>query len=222
MNKHAFFAALAATVALCHSSSARADELKPGVELGLRAGYGLPLGNSAKDVKLKDGVGGKIPFILDVGYRINPALYAGVFAQYAIATPGEKIKDACDKASCSLSVMRFGINAHYHLMTSGSVLPWLGAGIGYEISSSKTEVDVPLLGKLETEASARGFEFLNLQGGADFSLSPALRVGPFLNFSLAQYSSSTVKVSGEEKSEDIKDTAMHQWLTFGIRGAFTL
>lgn len=207
----------AATIALTASTSARADDMKPGFEVGARVGYGIPLGDASKDNKMSDGISGKIPFILDVGYRINPALYVGAFGQYAIGLVSDKQKDACDKSDCSFSVIRLGANLHYHFMTTGTVLPWAGIGAGYEIASTSVSG-----GGLDASSTTKGFEFVNLQLGADFSVASGFRAGPFASFSLAQYSSATVKIGDKETSDDIKDKTMHQWLTFGVRGAFTL
>ena len=43
-------------------------------------------------------------------------------------------------------------------------------------------------------------------------------LGPFVSFSLGQYSS----YGFGDESEDMDETAMHQWLTIGARGSFSL
>ena len=48
---------------------------------------------------------------------------------------------------------------------------------------------------------------------------PNFALGPFLSFSLAEYSAGSV---GGGPSMDIANTAMHQWLQFGVRGLFSL
>jgi len=47
---------------------------------------------------------------------------------------------------------------------------------------------------------------------------PALGVGPFLSLSFGKYGSA----SQDGNSVDINQTAMHEWLTLGLRGAFRL
>ncbi len=63
-----------------------------------------------------------------------------------------------------------------------------------------------------------GWELLNLQGGVDFQVANAITVGPFLSFSLDQYSSSKFG----DTSTDIGSKALHEWITFGVKGTFGL
>lgn len=77
-------------------------------------------------------------------------------------------------------------------------------------------------GGQSADSSLKGFEFLNLQGGADFKLASAFSVGPFLSFSLGKFSTASTTVGGVETSGDITKTAMHEWLTIGAKGTFGL
>jgi hypothetical protein len=121
-------------------------------------------------------------------------------------------------ADCSASDLRFGVQGQYHLSPVETLDPWFGLGIGYESASMTAKA-----GGQEAKTSYSGLEFLNLQAGLDYKLSPAFGVGPFLSFSLGQYSSYDVTVPGMGKlSGSIPEKAMHEWLTIGVRGAFTL
>src|ERR1700687_2292393 len=89
--------AVAAGIAV--SSSALADN-RNAIELGLRAGYSAPLGDTTgpgtnafrvngstltttrPGASLSDAVSGRIPLWADAGARIGPNLYVGVFFQY--------------------------------------------------------------------------------------------------------------------------------------------
>jgi hypothetical protein len=95
-----------------------------GFEIGVRLGYGLPMGDLAKDAKLSDSVSGMLPIWLDIGYRINPNIFVGGYAQYGIAF----VKDCPDSASCSASSIRFGAQAHYHIIPDQTFDPWVGLG----------------------------------------------------------------------------------------------
>lgn len=207
-------ATVASASIMAVSQDAHADEaLHSGLELGLRTGYALPLGDALKDIKMKDGVSGKIPLQLDIGYRVMPQLYVGAFFEYGIMLQSSRIKDFCDaaKLDCSASTLRFGANVQYHFLTQGTILPWAGVGAGYEIFSGKTG---------DLKSSYSGLEFLNVQLGGDFLATSSLRIGPVVGFSLGQFSS---RKFGNE-SNDIPDEgkAFHQWLTLGIRGAYGL
>lgn len=180
------------------------------VKLGLRLGYGIPMGSLAEDADLSDQVSGMVPLWVDAGYMVTPNVMLGAYFQYGFGFAG----DACPTgADCSVSDIRFGVQGQYHISPGQSTQPWVGLGVGYEIASSTAEA-----GGLELSTSVKGFEFLNLQGGADFKVADAMVVGPFASFSLGQFSS----VSIEDESEDIEETAMHQWLVIGAKGTFSL
>jgi hypothetical protein len=192
--------AFAAVTAVAGSAAAE------GLELGARLGYGIPMGDAAKDSKLSDGVKSMIPIWIDAGYRIDENLFAGVYFQYGLV----QLKEDCPEGiDCSANNMRFGIQGQYHIMPAESFDPWLGLGIGYEMASAK-------FGDLETSTS--GFEFLNVQAGGDFAVAEGVGIGPFLSFSLGQYSKAKVG----DTSGDIEEKAMHQWLVLGVRGTFQL
>lgn len=182
--------------------------------LGLRLGYGIPMGDATKDNPLSDGTSGQIPIWLDVGYMVTRNIMVGAYGQYGIAF----VKDCPTGFSCSGSDIRIGLQGQYHISPAEKIDPWLGVGIGYEIASLKATA-----GSQEVSSTLKGMEYLNLQGGADFKVSPAFGIGPFLSFSLGQYGSATTKIPGlPDQSGDIPETAMHEWLTLGVRGAFNL
>lgn len=191
----------------------RADEsaLTPGVELGLRTGYSLPRGELQPEVRLKDAVSGQIPLIFDGGYRITPALYVGVLGQYGA---GFAAKDC---SGCTRRTYRIGVNAQYHFVTNGGLLPWAGVGAGYEfftLSDSPNEQN--------GWSRYHGFELANAQAGVDFTIWPGLRVGPFASFSMGWYSGITRKFLNQESSVDLDNNGAHYWLTLGARGVYAL
>lgn len=177
------------------------------IKLGLRVGYGLPMGEASKDNKMSDAVSGMIPIWLDLGYMVTPNIMVGLYAQYGLIMLDSKIKDACD--DCSASDIRIGLQAQYHLSPGESLNPWFGLGIGYEMFNLKTPSPT---GSGSVDANATGFEFANLQAGADFKVGDSMGVGPFASFSIGQYS----KVEGN----DIPEKSMHQWLVLGVKGTF--
>lgn len=190
-------------------SSAPPAEASTGPELGARVGYMIPLGSSVKDASLGDTVSGALPLMLDAGYRFLPQLYVGLYGQFAFAFLSDK---ACPGgASCSGNDLRFGVNVHYHFTSGQPWDVWVGAGAGYEILNYKISTQAG-----SADGSARGLELANLQLGFDYFVEPQVRVGPFVGFSFGQYSS----VSLNGSSGDVKDKALHEWLSFGVRGAF--
>jgi opacity protein-like surface antigen len=192
-----------------------------GLELGARLGYALPFGKVADMQKgnLSDGITGQVPLILDIGYRINPNFYVGGYGQFGY---GLVNSDSCPSASgvsCSAQSYRIGVNVHYHIMPDQAFDPWVGIGTGYEwlhVSESK--------GSDSAGATVRGFEIVNLQLGGDYHLARNATIGPFASFSIGQYSNASSSRNGTDVPGDtsIQNTALHEWLTLGVRGRFDL
>jgi hypothetical protein len=175
------------------------------IRLGLRLGYALPMGSVADGSKMSDLYSGQIPIWIDAGYMVTPNILVGLYGQYGFVS----VKNCPTGVSCSAHDLRFGVQGQYHIMPTQSADPWLGLGVGYESLSTSLSG-----GGLSVDGSVTGLEFLNLQGGADFKIADAFAVGPFLSFSLGEYSSAT--------GGSIDKKAMHEWLTFGVKGTFGL
>lgn len=137
---------------------------------------------------------------------VTPNIMVGLYGSYAFMMLASDLSDACDARSvdCSVSQLRFGVQGQYQLSPGQSINPWFGLGIGMEMLDSK-------VGDLKGGFS--GFEFANLQVGADFKATDSLGIGPFVGFSLGQYSSTT-----GDNGTDIEDKGLHQWLTIGVKG----
>jgi len=201
------------------STAPKAESKGPrGFELGARLGFGLGLGKIGGDgyETMSNTVGSQVPLIVDVGYRITPNLYVGAYGQYGF---GIVTSDKCKgDISCSAQSYRLGANVHYHFMPEGSFDPWIGAGTGFEwLHLSQSQ------GPASSSATLTGFEIVNFQVGGDYHLSPNASIGPFASFSLGQYGNlSADNGAGLTGSEEIKNTALHEWLTLGVKGTFDL
>lgn len=194
-----------------------------GFQLGLRSGYGIPLGSAfglppgqTGSTDLKDGIKGMIPIWADVGYRFDPNWYLGGFFQFGIGLLPSN-SGCTGGVSCSENDLRFGLNIHYHFLPAESLDPWVGVGAGYEILNIKVSQ-----GGSNLSTSLRGFEFGNLQLGLDFKLGPTFAIGPFAAFTIAQYSEGSATVGGTTQSASIDNKKIHEWLVFGLRGVFNL
>jgi len=221
--------ALVASAVVLSGNTARADATPTGIEVGLRAGYAIPLGDAVgapsggQSTSLSNAFSGMIPIQVDAGYRFTPNMMVGAFFQYGIgmiATGNGSLGAACNQSgvSCSGSDLMFGAQFHYHLMPDQTIDPWAGIGVGYEIANLSASA-----GGQSTGTSFSGFQFVNLQIGGDYKVMPNLGVGPFVMFSLGEYSGCSYSggaASGTSCS--IQNTAMHEWLTFGIRGAYDI
>lgn len=216
---------LVLTAGHASAASAQSRERGEGFEAGLRTGYGIPLGKAADpDGDLSEGVSGKVPIWIDLGYRALPELFVGLYAQYGFGFVGSSLEAACDSpgVDCSTSIVRLGAQLHYHPAPRGSVDPWIGLGFGYEWATWGTEA-----GGAEVSFSSRGFELLNLQLGLDVPVATNFYIGPAVSFSLGQYDSLAVDCSGvadcstlSDVDGDIPDKALHEWLVLGVRATY--
>jgi hypothetical protein len=187
--------------------------------LGLRLGFAPAMGDAAKDTKLSDGVKSQIPIQLDATYSVLPDLAVGGYFAYGL---GQVNSDICQPgADCSASSMRLGLQALYTFnQVKAPMVPWVGAGFGYEWASMKQEA-----GSAKFEQKANGFEFLNLQVGGDYKVNEKFAIGPYAQFSIAQYSNQKVTNSvdpTENLDGSIPNKGIHEWFGFGVRGKFDL
>lgn len=198
-----FVSYISGTVLFFASYSAFAAGEDPKLKLGLRLGYAVAEGDIVKDVNARKFATGQVPIGVDAGYLVTPHILVGLYGQYGIVQPGE----FC--LQCTGRDLRFGVQGQYHMLPQAAVDPWFGLGTGYEtLTFSNASGDY----------TVRGFEFLNLQGGADFKLARAMSMGPFLSATLSEYSHEAYA----NHDGAIGGKALHTWLTLGVRGTLGL
>jgi hypothetical protein len=203
-------------------------------EVGIRSGYALPFGDATgpssgaggglfypESLPLSDTTKGLVPIWIDAGYRFFPSMFVGAYFQYGFASVNKGKQPGCQLVfiTCSVDDMMFGIDFQYHLMPDQAVDPWVGVGIGYEILH--TWADQGGVGVGSDGNKANGFQFVILQVGADYNAMP-FGIGPFATFSLGQFSYCSGGDNTFQQTCPIEHTALHEWLTFGIRGTFDI
>jgi hypothetical protein len=228
--KRTLFTSLALAGVLL-AGSALADEGDgTGVELGLRLGYGVPLGSAAENADLSDFIKGQIPIWVDLGYRITPNVMAGAYFFYGFGLVADRMCQ--EPADCSAHDMRLGLQGQYRFSPDGEINPWLGAGVGLEWLGNSAEVSQGAM-KMSLSSTLFGIQFLDLQGGVDFAVSETAGIGPFLSLSLAQFNSGSASAScsglpagfscnSSGTDGDINNKALHEWLIIGARGVYGL
>ena len=170
--------------------------------MGVRASLGFPFGkvDGGTTFTIGDAVPGDFPFWLELGYRFDRHWSLVGFFQYGPAT----IDDCPAGYDCRASDQRLGATAIYRF-DPGTFTPWLGIGTGYEWLNVDRGAPV----------RAGGLE-LSLQAGGDFHLSPEVGFGPYLCFSVGQFS--TVTVGGIPQTG--VDKTSHGWVQVGVKGTF--
>jgi hypothetical protein len=189
-----------------------------GISVGLRAGYAFPMGLWAKGDDLSANVRGMVPIWVDAGYRLSREFYVGAFGAWGFGSVADQLCPA--PLSCSATDWRLGLDAHLHLAgllrLAVPIDWWVGLGAGYE--STTLHIEAQGVQGSETD---RGFEFGNLQLGADYTGFGAARVGGFFTLTLAQYSSRSLE-DGLGTRDYTPERALHLWLMLGVRGQYDL
>lgn len=197
-----------------------------GFSFGARIGYAISMGSIAKDADLNGATdlsktaAGMVPLWVDAGYRINPNWYVGGYFQLGIvSTSGDLCRRMGGNNSCSSSGtdLRFGVMAKYTFKPDGKVSPWVGLSTGYEILNLAVTV-----GANSADMSTKGWEFAGAHVGADFHPARAFTIGPMFSASFGQYASQSWSRPNGSGSSDFNNTALHQWVMFGVRGQFDL
>lgn len=194
-------AAILLAASLLAAGPARAGE--DGLVVGARTALGFAFGkiDGKTTYTVADAIPGVFPFWLEIGYRFDVHWSLSAFFQYGPASV-----DACPAGfSCSASVQRLGANAIYRF-DPGQFTPWMGFGTGYEWLNLDRGVAV----------AAGGLE-LNLQIGGDFRLASGIGLGPYLCFSVGQFTS----VTGGGVPQPVERTT-HGWVQVGAKVTFDL
>jgi outer membrane protein W len=217
---------------LCVTANAAAQERK--FQLALRSGYSMPMGSAVGSgtvtvlgfpatidtVKMGDNFSYRVPLWIDAGYMVTPNVMLGVYFQYGFVGVKSRNTDAefgCSPgADCSGHDLHYGIQVQYYLTPGASVNPWLGFGVGRESMSLHASQQGQ-----STDLTLSGWTYALLQAGVDFGITDAFALGPFAAFSFGQYSTATVESGGISLDVDIP-TAMHEWLTLGVKGQLGL
>ncbi|HVV49297.1 MAG TPA: hypothetical protein VHO06_06550 [Polyangia bacterium] len=179
---------------------------RPGMDLGARVGFAIPMGDLAADNQLGNFLSGAVPLTLELTIRGNKNVAVGLAFDLA-----PTLTKNCDPgASCSATDYRLNLEAIFTSRAGMPVDPWLGIGVGYEwfeLSES---------GELSAEFT--GWDYATIEVGGEFRSGDQLALGPFASFSLGQFSSG----SANGASGDVANPSLHEWLQFGLRGTINL
>jgi hypothetical protein len=189
-----------------------------GPEAGVRLGIAIPTGSIQSGSNLDSYAGSALPVVLEAGYRIDPSLFVGGRFQYAFPQLKAPVGSCNNAVSCSGSVMQLGVEGVYRFLANRGFAPWAGLGLGYEWASA--DYDRANGG---TGATYRGWQGL-VQAGGDGRVSSELVLGPYAEVAFGRYDTSDGRThlgnTTTDTTADIMSTAVHTWISFGIRGAF--
>jgi hypothetical protein len=189
--------------------------------LGVMVPFGAA--TSAPGDNLRDRYSTQMALLVDLGAKLGPSFYLGAYLGLSLGSEGAdtRVEKACDddgngnRVGCSSSTLRAGLALRYSFAPAARANPWIGYGFGW--TQAEQSIDDELNNRRES-TSVSGLELARLALGVDFRLSHAFGLGPELVGAFGRYSSTTTEVDGvQSSSHDIKDTAIHTWLTLGLR-----
>jgi hypothetical protein len=197
-----------------------------GFQMALRTGYAVPMGyarganpgSNAADLKMSDGFSGQVPLFIEIGGKIVPNLFLGGYLGFGFGGAAGEFDAICSGSgvSCVAVGVRFGAEVQYHILPGETANPWVGYGIGFE----SLALSMSAGGQTATD-SFGGFEYAHLMAGVDFRLNRIFGIGPFVDFSIGEYTRYHVEAPGLATIDgDIQTTRTHEWLAFGVRGTF--
>jgi hypothetical protein len=199
--------------------SAPATESSAGPEFGVRTGYATPMGRVEPGASLRKSMAGAIPLWVDVGYRLNPEWFLGVYGHYGLGLASATSRSDC--SGCQHTWVRFGVQAQRRWLLDTRSALWVGLGVGRE--SFNTIFDP----RLSSSQSVTGWEWLNAQFGCEFLPTPGLSVGPYFSLSLDSYSDKTQRCTDDDcarsqrsVSTELNDSGLHSWVNAGLRVVF--
>ena len=178
--------------------------------LSLRTGWAIPMGDAVSGVGLNEWWDGFVPVQLDLDFGVSERARLGVYAQYGFASA------VCNQQiDCSGRSIRAGVQAIWAL-GEGSFAPWLGAGAGFEqmrYEQTTPNYYVPGGADITQGFDLNGWE-LNLQGGAAWTLSKRVKLGPYLLLAAGRYEGGDISAYA--------DKSIHAWAHVGVRCSFGL
>jgi hypothetical protein len=206
---------------------------RTGFTAGLRLGFGVPLGKvgqdplSGRDRNLDALSEWRVPVWIDLGYSLSGSTTLGIYAQVGSGGNGSSCIGDCD-----WSDIRLGAEAEWRLSPGAPIDPWLGIGLGYEWLAFRQLVSASVPDGMGGTTTAQGRVTervggpeLMLQGGVDFQVEDALRIGPYASATVSQYLTDSYSCQPATAlcpaDGSIDGAALHSWIGVGLRGAYT-
>jgi hypothetical protein len=188
-----------------------------GFQLGIRTGFALPFGNvdGGSGDTMNNFFSGQVPFLFDVGGKPLPWLFLGGYLGVGVGGTAGTLDSVCSTpgVTCATATVRVGIEAIAYINAGEKVSPWVGYGIGFE--SSAIGISAP---NGDSSVAASGPEFARFMGGVDFRLTKGFGIGPFVDFSIGEYTHLQTDTPNTTASGSLESKSVHEWLALGVRG----
>jgi hypothetical protein len=216
------------------TSGTRSHMANRGLQVGVRTGYGGGAGVVYSGLTVHEASSGGIPVIVDLGARILPELYAGIYGGWASIFTKNNAVSCPDDLDCKTQQWRFGVQFDFHYIPTSKLDPYIGLGGGYEILHTHITGAIPIPtalgtipGTTDTTITDRGWEFANLTAGFDARFNRAVALGPFISGSISEYGvhsgTETASIMGTQvvaRPVPTVSHGLHELLFVGVRATF--
>lgn len=190
------------------SGASKSDAVAPekAWEITVGNGYSQGFGRAGDGAHLSDYARGGFSLQLGLGYRIDPRLFVGVYAEGSRYSASDAMP-----ADSTAYGAAFGAQLNWHFLPYSRIDPWIGLGTGgraYWIDSSEGPAD-----------TLYGVDIARLRIGADYRLGPSTRIGPMLGATMTSF----VAHQSVSDEPDAFDSAGLSTVIFaGLQGRFDI
>ncbi len=160
---------------------------------------------------MSDDFAFQVPLLVEVGIKVHPMLFLGAYGGPSVGPVSSTFSNAqgCAGHSCLAADWRIGLEMQVHFRPAERLNPWVGYGLGFESASASAS------GGLGDTYS--GLELARFSGGLDIRLSRYFGVGPYVGLDFGSYSQEHLQQVGKTVDQSISNTALHEWITLGVR-----
>jgi TolB-like protein len=187
--------------------------------VGARLAYGISGGKFEPGEAQADWIKGQFALQLDGAFYFTERLSLGIYLAGGIGAKGDLVDTLCTDfslSSCTVAVGRAGLDLAYRFIRpEARFVPWVSVGLGGETFRLDASGDL-----VDLTATASGFEPIHVELGGDF-VSGSARLGPYLAFAVARYTSGKIESPTGSVTLDLSGTS-HSYLFLGVRGALDL
>jgi hypothetical protein len=209
--------AVVVVVALLVASSApvRAEADAHRLEIAASLGYAGPVGEAERGARVRDTTFGATPLALDASWRLAPIVAVALHASW-----GPTIPTLCASAGdCVASLgsdTSIALAGRVLLPHVGRLEPWAEVGVGYEWLTTRL-VD----SGATASRSYHGPTVAIFQLAAPVRLGERWTLGPVLGASLGTFTGYSLQTNAASPSGSVAATAVHTWLSVGVRIGFS-
>lgn len=148
----------------------RQDAVGGHFQAGVTGLFAFPFGSSAKDVGTRTRAGWGGGGALDLSYGVDRFVALGAYAEMSRLGDSKKCPD------CTGTLLGSGAFVRYHISQGLRLDPWVSYGLGFLGFGGEDQAEI---------SHYSGVEWMRLQVGADWFLTPSMLLGPVVSLSAA-------------------------------------